>query len=148
MSAVVQRAFVNDVPHLAPLFNEYREFYGKPSDLGAAEAFLRERIDQNESAVFFVGTVALPIAFMQLYPSFSSLSLRRMWILNDLYVVPSQRRNGFGRALLIAAESFARSQNAKGLVLQTAHSNSVAQALYLSTGWRLEREFATFEREV
>jgi GNAT superfamily N-acetyltransferase len=148
MPIAVERAYARDATNLALLFDEYRQFYGKPSDLDAAQDFLRERLEKHESAVFFAGTLQQPHGFMQLYPSFSSISLKRMWILNDLYVPPARRGNGIGRALLLAAEAFARSQNAKGLVLQTAHSNLVAKSLYLSAGWHEDGEFATFEREL
>ena len=78
---------------------------------------------------------------MQLYPSFSSVSLRRLWILNDLFVAPSVRRGGVGRRLLERAREWAVETDAKGLILATAVANSTARALYESCGWRRDDEF-------
>ena len=58
----------------------------------------------------------MAIGFTQLYPSFSSLSLKSVWILNDLYVYEEYRKQGVGKMLLDAAKEFALKQIAKGLL--------------------------------
>ena len=80
----VRRASGADLRTVAELFDGYRQFYGQPADLPLAEAFLRDRFTHNDSAVF----LALDhhsgdgLGFVQLYPSFSSVAARRIWILN------------------------------------------------------------------
>jgi GNAT superfamily N-acetyltransferase len=39
--------------------------------------------------------------------------MKRVWILNDLFVAPEHRRRGLGRALMLAAETFAREPDSK-----------------------------------
>ena len=73
--------------------------------------------------------------FTQLYPSLSSVSMARIFVLNDLFVDPAQRRGGVGRALLETAHAFARGQGAVRVTLETAVDNTSAQALYESLGY-------------
>jgi GNAT superfamily N-acetyltransferase len=137
---LVKRAAVADLDAVAPLFDAYRQFYGQRSDFAAARAFLSERLRRNESVIFFAdadgGAGNEALGFTQLYPSFSSVSLQRLWILNDLFVRPGIRRGGVGRRLLERAKEWAIETDAKGLTLATAVSNAAAKALYESCGWR------------
>src|ERR1044071_1916527 len=98
----VRRATAMDVDRLLPLFHAYREFYRLPRDAERARRFLSERLELNQSVVFLAfdggGTAA---GFTQLYPSFSSGAMARIFILNDLYVAPEARRRGAGSALLM-----------------------------------------------
>src|SRR6267143_5602636 len=97
----IVRATIKDLDHLVPLLDGYRQFYGQRSDPGAARAFLRQRIERDESVIYLAYTGTREAAgFMQLYPSFSSVSLKPLWILNDLFVRSDGRRGGVGRALL------------------------------------------------
>jgi GNAT superfamily N-acetyltransferase len=137
MSIAVRRADSSDLDALAGMFDAYRQFYDQPPDVGAARAFLAERIDREESVVLMAWNDGGAIGFTQLYPLFSSVRLGRAWLLNDLYVVAPARRLGAARALLDAACAFAREGGALGLELETGKTNLTAQALYRSAGWEL-----------
>ena len=140
---LIHSATVADVALLAPLFNDYRYFYGKPADLPRAEKFLRERLTAGESVVLWarVGERATPAAFTQLYPTFSSVSTARVWVLNDLYVAPEFRRGGIAQALIAAARTHAMTAGAIRLDLSTGESNHSAQTLYESLGFVRETGF-------
>jgi GNAT superfamily N-acetyltransferase len=135
---------------LAPLFDGYRRFYGEQPDLDGAWTFLAERLERGESVLFLAlldrDGRELPAGLAQLYPSFSSTSMRRLWILNDLYVAPETRGHGVGRALLQAAREHAERTGAKGLELMTARDNRAAQALYESMGWKRDEVFLPYTR--
>jgi GNAT superfamily N-acetyltransferase len=53
----------------------------------------------SSSSTTDIWRAAIRLVFVQLYPSFSSVAARRIWILNDLLVTPPARRRGVGRAL-------------------------------------------------
>ena len=144
-SAIVHRATVADLELVAPLFDAYRQFYAAPPDLEACRAFLRERIERDESVVFIATLEGRGVGFTQLYPSFTSIGLNRAWILNDLYVDASARRLGVGRMLLNAAKEFAVEKGAAWLELATTKDNHAAQALYRSLGYELDEEFEHFK---
>jgi GNAT superfamily N-acetyltransferase len=139
---LVKRAALEDLEAVAPLFDAYRQFYGQRSDLAAARAFLAERLGREESVVFVaLAAEGDALGFTQLYPSFSSVSLKRLWVLNDLFVGPGARREGVGRRLLDRARDWAIETGAKGLILATAVTNGAAQSLYESCGWRRDDEY-------
>lgn len=137
----IRRATSDDLRELTPLFDGYRRFYGNASDIEGARRFLAARLAASESVVFVAVRAGDLVGFTQLYPSFSSGAMKRLWILNDLFVAPAARRNGIGGALMDAAESFARDSGARGLVLATQKTNATAKALYESRGWKLDADF-------
>jgi len=146
MTAVqVTRALVDDTETVAPLFDAYRQFYQQPGDLDGARAFLAERLGRGESVIFLARLDdGIPAGFTQLYPIFSSTSMQRAWLLNDLFVAPTARRAGVGRALLERAHAFARETDSKELMLQTAVDNLPAQRLYESLGWQRDNDFYVY----
>ena len=140
----VKRADLTDIEALVPLFDSYREFYGRNSDPEAADEFLSARLENNESVIFIARESKIPVGFTQLYPSFSSVSLARTFILNDLFVTAESRRKGVGSLLLTAAINYAKSLNAVRLTLSTEITNETAQALYQTTGSKKEEQFYSY----
>ena len=130
-----------DVGEVAPLFDAYRQFYGKPTDVEAARRFLFARLSKAESVLFIARLDAKVAGFVNLYPVFSSVNLTRQWILNDLFVAPVARKLGVGRALTERARQLAEATRANGLALETAIDNHAAQKLYESLGWKRDNEF-------
>jgi ribosomal protein S18 acetylase RimI-like enzyme len=141
----VRQATLLDLDLLVPLFDEYRQFYRRSSDLSLARQFLLDRLRQNQSIVFLAlrqdGSV---VGFTQLFPSFSSASAARIFNLNDLYVQPEARRMGVGSLLLSAAASFGRSAGAVRLTLSTEVTNAAARALYETEGWMRQADFYVY----
>ena len=141
----IARAAIRDLDDVVPLFDGYRQFYGRRSDLAGARKFLAERIERDESVIYLAYTAPREAAgFTQLYRSFSSVSLQPLWILNDLFVSSDLRRGGVGRALLERARQHAVDTGAKGLVLSTQVMNKAAQTLYESCGWQRDDEFLQY----
>lgn len=141
-----RQARVADVEVLAPMFDAYRIFYGNASDLELAKKFLLERFSHNESIIFIAeNDGGDAVGFTQLYPSFSSGAAARIFILNDLFVVPQARRIGVARLLMDAAASYGRAVGAVRLKLSTAIDNKTAQALYESQGWVRDTHFYNYD---
>jgi GNAT superfamily N-acetyltransferase len=144
---VIRRAAPTDVDRVAPLFDAYRQFYEQPSDPALARDFIRARLELGESIVFLAERDGRPVGFVQLYPLFSSTAPRprRLWLLNDLFVLPEARGGGVARALMVRARRLAEETDAVGLELATAHDNLPAQRLYESLGWRRDEKFPRYE---
>ena len=140
------RAELDDLDALVPLFDAYRRFYGQASDLTGARTFLADRFKRGESVIFLAVVDGAIVGFTQLYPSFSSVSMKRLWVLNDLFVTPDARKSGAGRALLERAERWAAETGAKGLTLSTQLTNLGAQRLYEACGWTKDDEFLHYHR--
>ncbi|WP_028022928.1 GNAT family N-acetyltransferase [Enterovibrio calviensis] len=130
------KATPSDTPAVAPLFNQYRVFYGQTDNAALAHDFINARLTHEESVIFFaMDEQGAAVGFTQLYPMFSSVSAQRIWVLNDLFVVDSQRGKGTGNALLNAAKAHAMATGVAGIALETSVSNFGAQKLYESLGY-------------
>lgn len=149
MSAVpVRRATLADLDPLAILFDGYRQFYRMPSDVAKGRAFLADRLHHGDSTIFVASIGADLVGFTQLYPTFASVSIGRALILNDLFVAPSARGHGVGRALIERAVEFGKLDGALYLELATEVTNRTAQRLYEATGWQREVDFYRYSLDV
>jgi len=140
----VRQAVLSDLEALAPLFDGYRQFYGRASDLPAATEFLSARFNHNESVLFIAHEGNKPVGFTQLYPSFSSVSLARIFVFNDLFVYENARRKGVASKLMSAAVDYASSLGAVRISLSTATTNEAAQRLYQAAGWQRDEQFFVY----
>ena len=142
----IRQATLEDLHAVAPLFDAYRQFYRQPADLPLARAFLQARLGGGDSVVYLAEDEGAAVGFVQLYPLFSSTASRpgRIWLLNDLYVVPEARGGGVGRRLMDRARQLAEETGARSIELTTARSNTRAQALYESLGYRRDEEFFSY----
>ena len=145
-AADIWRAELGDLEMLVPLFDGYRQFYGLPTDLALCRNFLRDRISRNESVIFLAGERGVEgWGFTQLFPTFSSLHARPIWVLYDLFVWPSARSKGLGRRLMNRARGHAVETGAASITLSTAKTNRIGQALYESLGYVRDQEFLSYE---
>jgi len=106
MAVTIIRAQPEHISLLAHLLDAYRVFYKQDSDKKAATQFLKERFQKKESVLFLSLEGNEPTGFVQLYPSFSTVSLQAVLILNDLYVDKAHRKKGIGEALLRASQDY------------------------------------------
>ena len=136
----IRKATISDLPSLAELFDGYRVFYKKQSDVGSAIQFLKDRLTNNESEIFvsFHGTAMT--GFTQLYPLFSSTRMKKLWLLNDLFVDEKFRGQGFSMALIERAKVLCRETGACGFVLETAKTNGIGNQLYPKMGLELDND--------
>ena len=136
----LKQADIEDLEALAILFDSYRVFYKQETDLKGARKFLKKRLENKDSIILLAQDGNGALGFTQLYPTFSSVSMERSYILNDLYVIPSARNKGIGKMLLNAAQSLVKAKQYKGLALETAVDNP-AQKLYEKEGWTKDEGF-------
>ncbi|MGM5471010.1 GNAT family N-acetyltransferase [Flavobacteriaceae bacterium LMO-SS05] len=128
------QANITHLEDLTPLFNGYRMFYNQDSDLESSKHFLKDRILNNESVIFIAYLNQEAVGFTQLYHLFSSVSMKPLYLLNDLYVKSNYRGKKIGEALINKAKALCEERQNKGLALQTATDNP-AQKLYERLGF-------------
>jgi len=141
MENEIRKATLKDIDRLTELFEAYRIFYKKLPDKESARAFLKARISNGESEIF----IALHedgdmVGFVQLYPLFSSTKMKRLWLLNDLFVDPRFRGRGFSVKLIERSKQLCRETNACRLLLETAKTNYIGNNLYPKTGFTLDED--------
>ena len=138
---IIRRAKKKDIEQLSVLLDKYRIFYKQKSDVDSARSFLKKRMKRKESVIFVAEERKDLVGFTQLFPIFSSVSMQRTWLLNDLYVNEKSRGMGAATGLLNAAKDFGAETNSKWLLLQTAADNFTAQRVYEKNGWIKETDF-------
>ena len=132
---IIRKSAINDVDQLANLFDQYRIFYKYGSDLASAKTFLSQRMSKSESEIYVSETDGKLVGFIQLYPLFSSTRMKRLWLLNDLFVHPDFRGRGVSIQLIERAKSLAKETDSVGLLLETAKSNVIGNSLYPRAGF-------------
>ena len=151
----IKRIDQSQVELVVALFDQYRVFYQQPSDIEGAHNFLYTRLNNNNSIVFVAlaenEREHIPVGFTQLYPRYSSVRLAQDWILNDLYVAATHRRQGIGENLIKTVLAFAQERSATTVELSTATDNLTAQRLYKSMGFEEQKSdtaFVTYQMNV
>lgn len=133
----IRQATKNDIEQVTDLFDLYRIFYRQESDRNAARNFLLARMDNRESEIIVAEESGKLVGFTQLYPQFSSTRMKKIWILNDLFVLEVYRGLGVAKALIKAARQFALDNQAAGLLLETEKTNEIGNKLYPACGFIL-----------
>ena len=142
----IVQATLEHLDLLTPLFVKYREFYNELPYPESSRKFLEKRLRRKESVIY----LALAddedklLGFCQLYPSYSSLSLKRVWILNDIYVAEEARRQLVADNLMRTAKKMAKETQAVRMRVSTVSANLVAQKTYESIGFREDTEFKNY----
>ena len=131
----IRQATINDLNQLSILFAQYRVFYEQPFEPDEATLFLKERLSKEESIVFIAIENDQYTGFIQLYPSFSSVGMKKIWILNDLFVSADYREKGIGQLLIDHVLAYCKETSRKKVVLSTAYDNLNAQKLYEKLGF-------------
>uniref|UniRef100_UPI00403F8B5F GNAT family N-acetyltransferase n=1 Tax=Paenibacillus sp. FSL H8-0079 TaxID=2921375 RepID=UPI00403F8B5F len=162
----IRHAGLADLNEVVRLFNEYRMFYNQHADIEAACQYIKERMERDESVILVAETDVVSdqgadesngrslsnsficTGFVQLYPSFSSVSMGSVWVLNDLYVHRDYRQQGIARKLLQAAKQLASERGVLRISLSTELTNKQAQALYESEGYAQDTKFMYYELNV
>lgn len=141
----IYQATLEDLEGVSNLFNGYRMFYGQISDVEGAKDYIKKRLENEESVIFIAKDSQKYMGFTQLYPTFSSISMKKAWILNDLFVDPEARKQGVGEMLIHKVKEYAMATGAKSIALETAPTNDAAQKLYEKNGYVRDTEFYHYE---
>lgn len=140
----IRQATITDLDQLSILFAQYRVFYEQSFEPDKAKQFLEERLSREESIIFIAIENDHAVGFTQVYPSFTSVGMAKIWILNDLFVSNAHRKKGFAQALITQVMSYSKETGRKKVVLSTAYDNINAQQLYEKLGFR-RSDFYTYE---
>lgn len=140
----IRKAVETDLVQLTQLVEQYRDFYQQQPN-SQTSSFLLDRLKNNESVIFVAQVDENLVGFTQCYPSFSTVSVSSVWLLNDLFVEPEHRGKDIANKLMRAAEEAAKSAGASRIWLRTSHTNEPAQKLYESRGWKQDEVFRRYD---
>lgn len=133
----------NNIGQVISLFDQYRVFYGQESNIEGCSEFIKGRFELKESEIWIAleEKTGQALGFVQLYPSYSSVAMKRVWVLNDLFVTPTAREKGVAKKLLEQVRIFAQETKAARVILATATDNVIAQKLYESHGYVRDEKY-------
>ena len=126
------------------LVEKYRAFYKQPESEKTL-SYLEQRLKNDQAVVFIARVDGEAVGFTLLYPTFSTVSLSDIWLLNDLYVDESARGKGIANQLMDVAEVAAKEAGATRVFLRTANDNLPAQALYEGRNWVKDEVFRRYD---
>ena len=141
---IIKEAVVEDSEKVGEVFDLYRQFYKKDPDKIISMEYIKQRLANKESTIFFVEENNICIGIVQLYITFDSLELAKKIILYDLFVKSEHRKKGIGTMLMNVSKNFAEKNNISSIELSTAISNGTAQSLYESLGYERDTEFYNY----
>lgn len=141
----IRLAKPDDSAMVSSIIKKYRTFYEvENQDDSEIADFVNERFRLADSKIFIAVENEVIAGFIQLYPSYSTVSLKRQWILNDFYVEEKYRNKGTGKALMDAVTDYFK-DSAKGFILVTDKTNTTAKKFYDKYGWDTgEYDFYTY----
>ena len=148
MSKDIKRATSDKARIIGKVFDLYRVFYNQESNFEVATKYIFERLDQNDSIIFYIEENDECIGFTQLYPTFDSVNIRKKIVLYDLFVREEYRKKGFAKALMDAAKDYAKENNFGSIELSTNKENVPGQTLYESLGYIRDQEFYSYDLEI
>jgi len=133
----IREVKTSDLDQLSILFNSYRIFYGKESNIDISKKFLESRISNKDSKMFICEVNNILTGFVQLYPLFSSVRVSKYWLLNDLFIDSEFRGKGYSKLLIDRAKEHVLESGACGMMLETEKSNKIGNSLYPKTGFKI-----------
>jgi ribosomal protein S18 acetylase RimI-like enzyme len=133
---VIRRATPGDAAAVARLLHDFQAEFDEPSPgTEALEERYADLIRNRDMTVLLAGDGPDGFAQIRYRPWVYSAGPQAHSYLEELYVVPSLRGQGIGRALMEAAMDTARTEGATHMELGTSESDTAARALYESVGF-------------
>tara|TARA_B100001250_G_scaffold259432_1_gene223390 strand:+ start:211 stop:669 length:459 start_codon:yes stop_codon:yes gene_type:complete len=141
---IIKEAVIADAEKIGEVFDLYRQFYKKAPDKTLSVEYIKQRLSNKESTIFFVERNNICMGIVQLYITFDSLELAKKIVLYDLFVKSEYRKKGIGTMLMNISKNFAEKNNIRSIELSTAISNGTAQSLYESLGYERDTEYYNY----
>jgi ribosomal protein S18 acetylase RimI-like enzyme len=133
-SVAVHEATEADLPAVAQLLHDFNDEFGDPApEPDLLHRRLRELLAGGDTGLLVAGEEPVGLSVMRF--RLSIWSPGHECYLAELYVVPAQRGQGIGRALMEASMRYARARGADYMDLGTAETDTAARRLYESLGF-------------
>lgn len=130
----VRRAGVADAAEVARLLHDFNTEFSDPTPgVDVLTQRIGQLLEEDEVTVLLGGNRPEGFALFRLRPSLWANAPEAY--LEELYVAPSRRGEGIGRALLEAAMQAVREAGAIRMDLCTGETDTAARALYESCGF-------------
>lgn len=137
----IRTCTIDDLERLVPAFDKYRQFYRQKSQPEQIRDFLKSLIEQERSKIFLSYEEGELTGFVQLYPSYSSIGLAPIWILNDFFIFGGSDRREIAKGLLDAAKMLCEASKAVRLEVTTRKENHRLHKIYRDYGFEKDYKY-------
>ena len=128
-------ATVNDVPLILNFIKQLASYEKMLNEVVATESLLKEWIfEKNKAEVIFVLSDEKEVGFALFFHNFSTFLGRAGIYLEDLFVLPEYRKQGYGKALLKKLAEIAVERGCGRLEWSCLKWNKPSIDFYLSLG--------------
>lgn len=125
---------MEDAAEIARLLRDFNLEYDEPTpEVEQLTEMIARLLDEGEITVLLAGDGPDGLSLFRFRPGIWSAGDETY--LQELYVIPSLRGQGIGRALLEATIELARERGSDGIDLNTGETDTAARALYESMGF-------------
>ena len=136
MNPTIRRATVDDTDTLLKMMSDYYAFDGHPYEENEARAALIGLLcEPRYGAVWLILDDAAPIGYAVLCLGYSLEYLGRDAFVDELYLVETHRRRGWGAQILAFVENQARQMGVRSIHLEVVRANVAANAFYRKHGY-------------
>lgn len=144
----ILRAYSRHLSLIVGLFDEYRQHHQQPPNAEGCRVFLAERLERRDSVIFFAsegsGSFQRALGVAQIYPGWSSIWMKKIWILSDLYVDANARRQGIAKALHERARHHALETKARGLAFLSAGEDETVHHFCDTLGYQRDESLRSY----
>ncbi|NVK22194.1 MAG: GNAT family N-acetyltransferase [Kangiellaceae bacterium] len=136
---------INEIEEFVPHFDSYRQRYKQDSEVERISEFLRHLLEKQAAKIFVSYESSEDqqhmTGFVILYPSYSSIGLAPIWILNDFYVFAGEKKRETARALLDQAAKLCKLTDAIRIEVTTRKENYRLHKLYKEYGFEKDYKY-------
>lgn len=132
---------INDLDKLTPLFDDYRQHFKQSSDQAAVREYLRARLESEQALIYLAQSDDDLHGFVVLYPSFSSIGLAPIWILNDFYLKSGNNKRLMAKQLLDKISEDCRQAGVIRIEVTTRKENHKLHRLYKDYGFEKDYKY-------
>jgi GNAT superfamily N-acetyltransferase len=132
---IVRFATADDAATILRFVRELAEYEREPDAVESSVEILREQLSaEHPPFECLIAQDSEPLGFALFFSTYSTWRARRGIHLEDLWVTPSARRRGVGRALLVRLAQVARERGCARLELAVLDWNELAIGFYRRLG--------------
>ena len=137
----IRACTIEDLELLVPAFDQYRQFYRQESQPEQVREFLKPLIEEEKSKIFLSFEEGELTGFIQLYPSFSSIGLAPIWVLNDFFIFGGSDRRQIAKGLLDAAKMLCEASKGVRVEVTTRKENHRLHKIYRDYGFEKDYKY-------
>ncbi|MCI5727398.1 MAG: GNAT family N-acetyltransferase [Clostridium sp.] len=146
---IIREAVEEDVSLILELIKDLAEYEIRLKEVIATEESLRQSLFLDNKAKVLIGEVqGIPVGFAIYFYNFSSFKGRAGLYIQDLFIKPQFRNNGYGKEMLKILADIAEENNCVRFQWNCLNWNEEAMSFYKKIGAECMQEWAVHRVDI